>query len=482
MPNQNSLFSRTLIVATLLVLGSSISIRGEPGAPYFDSTLDGNWVGSFQSPAVVPAILNLNIQEKDGLGFAWLPKDPTTMSNGFQLLGVDNLRRHNRKIVFDLSASEPEIGAGALTSSYSATLRFKRASDNLTGRLVSADGGVARGSLLLHRASPTVPIQKTWVGSVEVDGIPTSLLLQNIMKQTPSTLEVQTTTKRQEHRSRPTPVAGFGYLGSNFGNLERGRFSGRELTGRLALDSGPLSFRLRLSGQRLAGTFDHRGSSLPVTLTPVATPGRSLRVSGVTPTEAPLGAPVTLRITGKHFSPGIVVHTDIPDVGSGAAAPTNLVRVIEYISADEIRVTIVGDYGAGEGRTIALRIVGPDGQYRDRGRVLRLVNPEVISFENHIQPVFTDSCDQAGCHSNISPAALLNLSAGAAYTNIVRVRSTQMLLFNRIQPRDPVNSYLIRKVKGENITGARMPQGSPPLSDGVLAMFDRWVLEGAKRQ
>ncbi len=82
----------------------------------------------------------------------------------------------------------------------------------------------------------------------------------------------------------------------------------------------------------------------------------------------------------------------------------------------------------------------------------------------------------------MAPEALLNLSAGSAYANIVRVRSTQMVQLNRIEPRDPANSYLIRKLKGEGITGARMPQGAPPLSDGVLALFDRWVLEGAKRR
>ena len=171
-----------------------------------------------------------------------------------------------------------------------------------------------------------------------------------------------------------------------------------------------------------------------------------------------------------------------PGDASEAPEPTAVVRTIEYVSAEEIQVTLVGDYGEGEPRVVALRIVAPDGQRRNRGRALKLVNPEVISFDNHIQPVFTDSCDRAGCHSRLSSEAFMNLSAGAAYVNIVRVRSIQMPLLSRVQPRDPANSYLMRKLKGEGITGARMPQGAPPLSDGVLAMFDRWVLEGAKRR
>ncbi len=104
----------------------------------------------------------------------------------------------------------------------------------------------------------------------------------------------------------------------------------------------------------------------------------------MTPAEAPLGAPVTLRITGNHFAPGVVVYAGNPGGASGAPEPTAVVRTIEYVSAEEIRVTLVGDYGEGEPRTIALRLVGPDGQRRDRRGALSLVNPEAISFDNHI--------------------------------------------------------------------------------------------------
>jgi hypothetical protein len=479
-------WSRALVAAALLVIGSSTSIRGEPGASYFDSPFDGNWLGSFQPRAgadrFVPALLNLNIQGEDGLGSGWLPADLTTVSEGFHILDVRNLRRRNRKIVFDLVLAELPLDAPGRISSYSVTLSFKPASDTLRGRLAasdgaSADGAVARGPVLLYRAGPTVPIQRMWVGSLDIDGTLTPLMLQIIAEGSKTRLG----RKRREADSRPDPVTGFGYLGAEFGNLERGRLSGDQLIGRLALDGGPLSFKLGLSvsGHRLIGTLERHGSSQPITLVPVATPGRRVRIDGVTPAEAPLGAPVTLRITGRHLSPGTLVHAG---GAGGAPEPTAVIRTLELVSAEEIRVTLVGDYGEGEPRSVSLRIVAPDGQRRDRERALRLVNPEVISFENHIKPVFSSSCDRAGCHSSVAPAAHLNLSAGSAYANIVRVRSTQMPQLNRIEPRDPANSYLIRKLKGEVITGARMPQGAPPLSDGVLALFDRWVLEGAKRR
>ncbi len=178
------------------------------------------------------------------------------MAGGLEVLEVQNLRRRNRKIVFDLVLAEPRLAGAGRISSYSVTLNFKPASDNLKGRLVAADGAVVRGPLLLHRAGPTVPIQRTWVGSVDIDGNPTSLLLQIIAEPAQRWLEVQS---QREPGSPPTPVAGFGYLGTAFGNLERGRLSGTELTGRLALDSGALSFELGLSGQRLVGTLERGG-------------------------------------------------------------------------------------------------------------------------------------------------------------------------------------------------------------------------------
>ena len=113
---------------------------------------------------------------------------------------------------------------------------------------------------MLHRAGPTVPIQRTWAGSVDIDGVPTFLLLQIIAEPAPGEREVPS---RRETDSPPTPVAGFGYLGADFGDLERGRLAGTKLTGRLALDSGPLSFELALSGQRLVGMLEREGNSQP---------------------------------------------------------------------------------------------------------------------------------------------------------------------------------------------------------------------------
>ena len=477
-------FSCAAGVAMMLFVGASMRVAWEPKSPYFDSPFDGAWVGSLQprgpDKRLVPALLSINVQGEEGLGFAWLPANPATPVD-LSMLKVRNLRRRDRKIVFELESSATAI------------LRHKRTEGILAGRLLPTAEATPRGRITLWRADSAFPIQRTWVGSVDMDGISTSMVLQVLVHSRSGGENARAQTKR---------VDGFGYLGSQFGELERGRLSGDALAGQLAFEGGALRFELELSRQRLAGTIEYDGISKPVSLTPVATGGKRGHIDAVAPGEAPVGAPLDLRITGKNLSPGIVVHVADwgaarsrmasvtpsaaligPDASSGAGAePPVLVRTIEYISSEEIRVRLVPDYGTGHPRTVSLRLVAPDGQVRDRRRALALFNPERLSFDAHIQPVFSDSCALSSCHTNPAPAALLNLSTGAARASIVGVRSTQLPTLNRIEPRDPANSYLIRKLEGEGITGARMPQGAPPLSDGMLALFDRWVLEGAKRR
>ena len=97
-----------------------------------------------------------------------------------------------------------------------------------------------------------------------------------------------------------------------------------------------------------------------------------------------------------------------------------------------------------------------------------------------IQPVFNQNCALSGCHTGASPSQGLNLSSGQAYSNIVNVPSSQMSLLNRITPFKPADSYLIRKIKGQGITGSRMPLNRQPLSSETITKFETWVNEGAK--
>jgi hypothetical protein len=93
--------------------------------------------------------------------------------------------------------------------------------------------------------------------------------------------------------------------------------------------------------------------------------------------------------------------------------------------------------------------------------------------------VFTPTCAALGCHDPIGRQQGMVLKAGSAYTNTVGVPSTEMPSLSRVAPGDPTNSYLYRKIVGAGITGDRMPQGGPFLSDAQIKLIRDWILRGA---
>lgn len=60
----------------------------------------------------------------------------------------------------------------------------------------------------------------------------------------------------------------------------------------------------------------------------------------------------------------------------------------------------------------------------------------------------------------------------------VRRASTQVPSLHRVQPGDPLTSYLFLKVAGGTIVGERMPPGSS-LSDAQIALIRDWIRRGA---
>lgn len=93
--------------------------------------------------------------------------------------------------------------------------------------------------------------------------------------------------------------------------------------------------------------------------------------------------------------------------------------------------------------------------------------------------IFTPTCAVAGCHDPIGRQSELVLTAGQSYSNLVNRPSVQLPVLNRVTPGDHENSYLYRKVTGVNITGDRMPQGLPPLSEDQIRLIRGWIRRGA---
>ena len=103
-----------------------------------------------------------------------------------------------------------------------------------------------------------------------------------------------------------------------------------------------------------------------------------------------------------------------------------------------------------------------------------------ISYANNIQPIYDTSCALAGCHLGAAPAFGLDLAAGASYDATVNVESLQRPKLFLVEPGNPDQSYLVRKIEGgPDIAGERMPADMPPLSGDQIDAIRQWITECA---
>jgi len=93
--------------------------------------------------------------------------------------------------------------------------------------------------------------------------------------------------------------------------------------------------------------------------------------------------------------------------------------------------------------------------------------------------IFTPTCAVIGCHHPIGQQSQLLLTTGNAYANTVNVASVESPSLLRVKPGDAPSSYLYRKITGAGITGDRMPQAGPPLSDAQTKLVRDWIRRGA---
>ncbi len=93
--------------------------------------------------------------------------------------------------------------------------------------------------------------------------------------------------------------------------------------------------------------------------------------------------------------------------------------------------------------------------------------------------VFTPTCTKLGCHDLLGRQEDQVLTAAQSYNQTVNHPSVEMPSLSRVTPLDPANSYLYRKITGAGITGDRMPQGGPFLSDAQIKLVRDWIRRGA---
>ena len=99
-----------------------------------------------------------------------------------------------------------------------------------------------------------------------------------------------------------------------------------------------------------------------------------------------------------------------------------------------------------------------------------------------------DSSGRPSCSSCHNPnggafrSVGLDMSTAGSYDALVGVAARQRPGLLRVAPGDPDNSYLIHKLDGRtDITGVRMPQRGPYLTEGQVAIIRRWIELGARR-
>lgn len=109
------------------------------------------------------------------------------------------------------------------------------------------------------------------------------------------------------------------------------------------------------------------------------------------------------------------------------------------------------------------------------------VEPEGPTFAEIQNDVFTPSC--AGCHSGSNAPEGLDLTANAAFDDIVNVTSEQVSELMRVDPGNAEDSYLYIKIIGGDRMAPgtfQMPIGSD-LSDDQIRLVREWIDAGAER-
>ena len=109
-----------------------------------------------------------------------------------------------------------------------------------------------------------------------------------------------------------------------------------------------------------------------------------------------------------------------------------------------------------------------------------------IDFATQIQPIFDQKCAFSGCHAGASPQQGMSLAAGKSYDAIVNAPSQEAPSVMRVKPADAENSYLYRKLEGEQAdlggSGGRMPLGKPALSADQIELIEAWINQGALKE
>src|SRR5687768_3558438 len=95
------------------------------------------------------------------------------------------------------------------------------------------------------------------------------------------------------------------------------------------------------------------------------------------------------------------------------------------------------------------------------------------TFTNIQQNVFSTICIE--CHSGVEAPEGLRLDSQNSYDHLVNVPSQQQPDLFRVEPGNPNDSYIIRKLEGgPDIIGGQMPLDRTPLDQPTINAIRVW--------
>lgn len=96
--------------------------------------------------------------------------------------------------------------------------------------------------------------------------------------------------------------------------------------------------------------------------------------------------------------------------------------------------------------------------------------PAIISFSQHVLPIFNTHCNISGCHSGNTPAANLNLETSLAYTQLMKRGSGYIDTIN------PQNSILYTQM----ISATNPMPRTGVLDNCTIQLILKWIEQKAK--
>lgn len=98
------------------------------------------------------------------------------------------------------------------------------------------------------------------------------------------------------------------------------------------------------------------------------------------------------------------------------------------------------------------------------------------SIPDEVLDIFDDRCAFSGCHVGTSAPKGVDLTEDFVLASLVSQPSSDNSKLILVKPKDPVNSYLIMKLRGStSIKGERMPKSGDPLSEQQINTIEAWI-------